>query len=203
MDQGNHFDLLSNLNADNQVDNIDRDFVNERALKAALFQASKAPNTIDIVYERVTGKTPNWQKPQETVEQFQASLRIAMSVIKQLGGGNAGLDVLLQGKTDKFLEEVAKKVAANKNKPLEIKIEDSKNLSPTMHNMLGIAGTVGIAILSQGIVVAGHENSIMESDDFIKKEESDKEGGFWNTLGSAATWVKEAFLGRRLSFTVF
>lgn len=38
--KNNHLDLLSNLNNDNAIDNTDRDFVNERALKRALSLAS-------------------------------------------------------------------------------------------------------------------------------------------------------------------
>lgn len=121
-----------------------------------------------------------------------------MSVIRQLGGGNAGLDVLLQGKLDQFLLKVAEK----NNTPLEIKVENSKNLSPTIRNVLGIAGTVGIAAVTAGTVTAGYEVNTMTADEFIKKDGTEKERGFWNSLGSAAIWIKDAFLGRRLSLTL-
>lgn len=54
IEMNNHLDLLANLNSDDKIDNTDRDFVNELALKRALSRASKAPNSLDTVYERIT-----------------------------------------------------------------------------------------------------------------------------------------------------
>jgi hypothetical protein len=36
----------------------------------------------------------------------------------------------------------------------------------------------------------------------MEKYNADVRGGFWNRLGNVATWLKEAFMGRKLSITL-
>lgn len=96
-----------------------------------------------------------------------------MAVIKQLGGGNAGLDSLLQGKMEAFLKEVLTEVTRNDGKPLQIYIANSEELSPFVHNILGVVGTTGIAILSHGTITTGHEKNSITTEEFIKKEDAD------------------------------
>lgn len=100
---------------------------------------------------RVVGSTPDWNHPTETARKFQESLRIAISLIRQITGGNAGLNAFLEGKTEAFFKAVQKKVVANGGKPLEVHIENQATLSPATHNILGAATTAGVLIATGGL----------------------------------------------------
>lgn len=153
IDSSNHLDLLANLNTDDSLDNEARDFVSETALKNALSHASNGGKDIDAVYARIVGASPDWTKPQDTAKTFQESLRVSISVIRQLTGkGNAGLDALLTGKTAEFIQNIQARVQKNGGKPLEVKIENPDTISTSTYNIIGAAVTMGVAILTKGIV---------------------------------------------------
>lgn len=153
-DKSNHIDILSNLNNDDLIDNTDRYLVHEINLKQALSRASDNGKNLDIVYERVVGNSPDWNDPEETTKQFHDSLRVSMELIRALtGNGNAGLNAFLEGKTETFLQEVAVQKAKNNGEPLKITVANSEELSPTTHNLIGIAATLGFAVMSGGVVI--------------------------------------------------
>lgn len=155
MDNANRIDILSNLNKDEFLDNTDRDLVHEINLKQALSRASDNGKNLDAVYNRVTGKFPDWNNPEEAVKQFHDSLRVSMELIRTLtGNGNAGLNAFLEGKTEAFIQEVALQKEKNNGNPLKVTVADSEELSPTTHNLIGIAATLGFAIVSGGVVIA-------------------------------------------------
>ena len=145
----------------------------------------------------MTGKAPTDYNAAE-VKEFQSKLRTSLIVLNQLGGGNAGLIALLQGNTKAYMDAVAKKVAANGGKPLEVKIADPKGLSPQMQTILGAVATIGVAVVTSGIVTVGHEAENMNADTFIKRIQ-DK--GLLAQAGGALAWIKDAFMGRKLALT--
>lgn len=146
-----HLDILSDLNGNNTVDSEGKDFVTEKQLRKALSHAEVNGGGLDAVYMRVVGSTPDWNNPAETTRKFQESLRIAISFIRQITGGNAGLNAFLEGKTEAFFKAVQKKVVANGGKPLEVHIESEATLSPATHNILGAAATAGVLIATGGL----------------------------------------------------
>lgn len=72
------------------------------------------------VYENVVGEKPG-DKPDG--KKFQMALDQSVHILQQLGGGNAGMDALLQGKTDVYFGEIRQAIIANGNKPLTIDLK--------------------------------------------------------------------------------
>lgn len=95
--ESNHLDYLANLDGDDQISQETRDLVGEQDLKRALSHAGAGEKNLDAVYNRVTGKSPDWNNPDATAQAFHEALRTSMGVIRQLtGNGNAGLVALLE-----------------------------------------------------------------------------------------------------------
>ena len=193
--------LLSDLNGSGVIDTEGKDFVSEARLKKALSRADKNGGGLDVVYDRVVGSAPDWGHPAETVKKFHEALRVSMSVIRQLTGGNAGLDAFLEGKTELFFAAVQKRVAANGGKPLEVTIDNPNTLPPAMYNTIGVAATVGVALITSGVVMVGSEKHTMNAEDFMKEVQSSTEKTFGDKALGVLNYIKEAFMGRRLSLT--
>ncbi len=99
---------LANLDGDSVVSDTSRDFVSERALKQAIsVAAGKNQQNLSDVYKRVTGVDFPASPPSDDYEKFHNALRTQVAVVRELtGGGNAGLEVVLQGKTEAFVENI-------------------------------------------------------------------------------------------------
>ena len=112
--------------------------------------------------------------------------------------------MILRGETTKFISVVQAQIVKNGNKPLEVKIEDnqSNGLSPAVYNSLGAVGTIGVALATSGLIVVGTEKYTVEEKALMEKVTADKKGGFLNKGGKVLNWIKEAFMGRKLSLTL-
>lgn len=72
------------------------------------------------VYENVVGEKPG-EKPDG--KKFQIALDQSVRMLQQFGGGNAGMDALLQGKTEVYFGQIRQAVIRNGNKPLTIDLK--------------------------------------------------------------------------------
>lgn len=202
--ESNHLDYLANLDRDDQISQETRDLVGEQDLKRALSHASAGGKNLDQVYERVTGnKNPDWSNPDATAQIFHGALRTSMGVIRQLtGNGNAGLVALLEGKTGEFIKNVNERVQKNGGKALEVKtMEDSGTMAPWLYNVLGALVTAGVAYGTEGIAMVGSEKNNVEAEEFMREFKNEKEGGsFGDNTAKVLSWIKDAFMGRELSW---
>jgi len=104
----------------------------------------------------------------------------------------------LTGETKSFIQAVKEKNAQkekNDNK-------DKNKESSTTYNTVGAAVTVGVAIGTGGMITAGSEEHQMEADAFIEDFKARGNEGFGKKTGSVLNWVKEAYMGRKLSLTL-
>lgn len=102
---------------------------------------------------------------------FHDALAARLAIIKAIGGANAGLDAVLQGKDAAYIKNIKDYVEKNgeiKTQPLDKNIIGG--LSDTWVNSLsGILGLT-VAISTQGIITlraAGRE--ALKSDDILKQ----------------------------------
>lgn len=200
IDDKDRLDMLANLDGDYVLDDAVRKFVSEIDLKRALSRASEWGKNLDTVYKNIVWENPNWENAAETVQKFQEALRTSIEIIRQLtDNGNAWLDALLIGKTDAFIKNVLSRVKANGDKPLEVKVEKYDGLPPLAHNLLGALATAGVLIMSRGVVMVGHEKSEVNAEKLIEEIRKETEGTFGDQAISVFAWIKDAFMGRRLS----
>lgn len=197
-------DRLANLDGNTTIDRGTKDIVDEHELARVLSYATAGGDEarLKAVYKQVTGNDAVDVKnlTDAEVKDFQSKLRTSLIVLNQLGGGNAGLNALLLGKTAEYMKLVADKVQANGGKPLQVKVANPEGLSPQTQTLLGAAATIGAAVVTGGILTVGHEAENMNADAFIKRVQ---EKGLMSQAGSVLAWIKDAFMGRKLSLTFF
>lgn len=71
------------------------------------------------------------------MELLQQKTNASLVFLQQLGAGNAGLNALLYGQTEKFMKAISTAVQKNDGKPLEINAASLDGISPTMQNIAG------------------------------------------------------------------
>ncbi|MBC7498302.1 hypothetical protein H7170_01535 [Candidatus Gracilibacteria bacterium] len=180
------------------VETYNEQYVIKRNLTKALSRAITNNGGYDAVYERVTGEKPTGAN--EDIIKFQKSFNTNISFLKQFGGGAAGVDALLSGKTDEYMKEVVKTIKNNGGKMPDI--QSVEGISPQVQTIAGAVATVLVAVGTSGIVIVGHEADRTTADTFIRELQKDTEGGVWNKFTNALVWIKEAAMGRKLSITL-
>lgn len=151
------------------------------------------------VYENVVGVIPG-----DTLDaqKFQKALDQSVRLLQQFGGGNAGLEALLQWKTEIYFSEIQKRIINWEKITINLKSIDTSAFSPRTQTLLGALATVVVGYGTGGLVIVGHEASTVTSDAFVKEFQEDKKWGFWNGLGNGLKWLKEAAMWRRASITL-
>lgn len=192
--------LSNNPTINSLVDSYNEQYVTKLALAKAFSRAEKNYGGYDKVYERVTGEKPSADATADAVK-FNTALNNNIQFMQQLGGGDAGLDAMLSGRTELFMQQVKTNINKNDGKLPKI-TAPSQALSPQMQTLAGAVATVVAGYATGGLLVVGHEAETVSADTFMKKYEADQKGGVLNTLGNGATWLKEAIMGRKLSITL-
>lgn len=147
-------------------------FANRDDIKASIMRASENGKTLDSLYKRITGQAtaPNWTDDRAILAasvDFRDALGARIAIMRAIGGGNAGLDSVLQGKEQNFAKAVGEYIKKNG----EIKVEAlDKNMNPTLINSLSGILSVAVAIGTAGVVTLrarGVED--ITSDDILAK----------------------------------
>lgn len=155
---------LSDLNNDALIDSSLRDVVNEDALKTAISRLTNGGEEAKMrdVFKNVTGKDVRNFSPDE-IKEFQTKLRTSLTMLQYLTGGNAGLYGLLSGNLSPYINGIKKL-----NPKPEVKIDDVKGLTPKMQNLIGAAATIGLLVVTGGVVVAGHNAESITTESVLK-----------------------------------
>lgn len=189
--------LLSDLNSDSDLD--DKNIIDEKDLKTTLSKLSNWGDTAKLldIYKNVM-----WESIKEinkdNVSKFHEKLINTIKFI-QLLGINSWLYTILSWNTQYFANEVMKLPKENR----KIEISNFDKLSPWVQNTLWALVSAWVLILTQWVVAVSREDAQYNSDDFISKVEKAKSWEPLSKLQSILTYIKDAFTGRRLSFSIW
>ncbi len=151
------------------------------------------------IYSRIVGEDPG-----ERIDREKLFDKTAQSVafLQELWSGSAGLYALLSGKSEKLMQSISEKVKNNKGKPLEIQASSLSGMSPMMQNIAGALVTTGVAVVTQGMGVVGHTAKTERAESYIDEIRKDTNPTLLSRLGKWLSWIGDALMGRKLSFTL-
>lgn len=193
---------LSDLNLDWDID--DKNIIDEKNLKILINRVAwiwkwedrvSAIQKLANVFKNVTWEeaTDFWQSD---IQKFQSKLLFNLNFLNSIWIWTWAIS-LLRWKMLDFVQNTD----LTKLKPREIDKATYDKLSPTIQNVLGWLLTAWVLRLSGGFVMVWHEATTFESEDFIKKLESQKNSPILSKGWEILTWIKEAFMWRKLSIS--
>lgn len=185
---------LSDLNNDNDLD--DQNLVDEKTLKTAL---SKLSNWWDIskiksIFKEITWKDSTNFNESETKE-FKEKLLLNLNFLTSIWI-NSWLYALLSWKLSNFLDKIP-----TENRKIEIDSIIYSTLTPTVKNVIAWLVTTGVLVVTGWLVVVWYEETQFKWEEFISKVEKSEEGSVLSWLKSVISYIKDAFMWRRLSMS--
>lgn len=195
LDYNATLNLLSDLNSDSDLD--DQNVVDEKSLKTALSQLSNGnKDKLLSIYKNVVWYSIDkidWINSKIFHNKLVSTLQFMTNL-----GINSWLYSVLDWKTNDFAKEIVK-LPIEKRK---IEVSNIDKLSPWIQNAIWALVSAWVLILTQWVVAVSREVKQYDWNEVIEKIEKSKEGEPLSKLKQFLTFIKDAFTGRRLSFSI-